>query len=278
MKKLLCAALLVGLFAGAAQAWTIGTLARMNATEAEYGERSPLNYTNTTGKLIRDMLLAEGLNRKEVPAVKFYDSQMAMQLGLNRGEVDAIVAPDFVGEYILRNAPEYCLKGFFLLKRQIAIAIGFSEERAELCKRFDEALKALTENGMTSHLARYYLSGPEAENPQPVAFDKFEGAETVNVLVTGDIPPLDYVDAGGTPAGYNTALLAELGRWLHVNINLVSSESGTRVAALTSGRVDAVFWIEIMPDGKQFDKPEGVLVTRPYYGWSKVFLIGVKGK
>ena len=97
--------------------------------------------------------------------------------------------------------------------------------------------------------------------------------------MTGDIPPLDYVDAGGMPAGYNTALLAEIGRLLHVNINLVSGEAGARAAALKSGRVDAVLWVEVMPEGEaQFDKPEGVVVTMPYYGWNKVFMISMKKK
>ena len=69
------------------------------------------------------------------------------------------------------------------------------------------------------------------------------------------------------------------GRQLHVNINLVSSEAGARAAALKSGRVDAVLWVEVMPDGEaQFDKPEGVVVTMPYYGWNKVFMIGMKKK
>ena len=279
MKKLLCAVLLVALFAGAASACTAGTLSRMNSTEEEYSERNPLAYASMAEGLIQSLLLGDGLSGEGRPSFKFYDSLTMMQMALSRGEIDAIVAPDFVGEYMLKNNPDYSLKGFILLRRPITLSLGFLEEKAELCKRFDEALKTLTENGMTSHLARYHISGPEAQNPRPVVFEKFEGAETVNILVTGDMPPLDYVDADGTPAGYNTALLAEIGRLLHVNINLVGSESGARAVALTSGRVDAVFWLEVMPEGEeQFDKPAGVMVTRPYYGWNKVFLVGMKKK
>ena len=279
MRKLLCAVLLVALFAASASAWTVGTLSRMNATEEEYSDRNPLAYASGAEGLIQSIVLGDGLSGEGKPSFKFYDSLTMMQMALNRGEVDVIITPDFVGEYMLRNNPDCSLRVFVLLKRPITLALGFLEEKAELCKRFNEALKTLTENGMTSHLARYYIAGPEAQNPKPVSIEKFEGAETVNILVTGDIPPLDYVDAGGMPAGYNTALLAEIGRLLHVNINLVSGEAGARAAALKSGRVDAVLWVEVMPEGEaQFDKPEGVVVTMPYYGWNKVFMISMKKK
>jgi len=284
MRKLLlvfvvCAFLLAGLFTSAASAWTLGALSQMNSTEEEYGKRSPMATVDGAKGLVRDMVIARSESWKGNASFKFYDSMAMRQMGLNRGEVDAILTPDFLGEYMLKNNPDYSLRGFILLKRPIDLSLGFLKEKAELCKRFDDALKTLTENGMTSHLARYYISGPEAENPKTVSFEKFEGAETVNVLVTGDMPPVDYFDADGTPAGYNTALLAELGRQLRVNINLVASDSGARAAALKSGRVDVVFWFEIMPEGEeQFDKPEEVVVTRPYYGWNKVYLIGVKGK
>ncbi len=279
MKKLLCAVLLVSLFTGVASAWTIGALSKMNVTEEEYSERNPMASVSKAESLVQDMVIVKSESWEGDASFKFYDSMAMRQMGLNRGEVDVILTPDFLGEYMLRNNPDYSLRGFILLKRPATLALGFLEEKAELRNRFDEALKTLTENGMTSHLARYYISGPEAQNPKPVSFEKFEGAETINILVTGDMPPLDYVDASGTPAGYNTALLAELGRLLRVNINLVGGEAGARAAALTSGRVDAVFWLEVMPEGEeQFDKPEGVLVTIPYYGWNKVFMIGMKKK
>jgi ABC-type amino acid transport substrate-binding protein len=69
-----------------------------------------------------------------------------------------------------------------------------------------------------------------------------EGAETVKVAVTGALPPMDYVAPDGTPAGFNTALLAEISRRMGKNIELVVVDSVGRAAALASGTVDAVFW------------------------------------
>ena len=71
-------------------------------------------------------------------------------------------------------------------------------------------------------------------------------------------PPIDYIDADGAPAGFNTAVLAEIGRRLGVNIELISAQTGSRTMALTSGTADAVFWYMETP-GMPDDMPEGLL-------------------
>ena len=105
--------------------------------------------------------------------------------------------------------------------------------------------------------------------PEAVAMNHFDGAETLTVGVTGDLPPLDLVLADGTPAGFNTAVLAELGKRLGKNIALVQVSSSARAAALVSGQVDIIFWVVVPADDsgrpKDLDTPAGVAVTAPYY-------------
>ena len=96
----------------------------------------------------------------------------------------------------------------------------------------------------------------------------FDSAQTIKVAVTGDLPPLDYVSAGGKPAGFNTAVLAEIGKRMLKNIELVEINAGARAAALTSKQADVVFWAivpvsEIIPEDS--DKPAGIELTNPYY-------------
>ena len=62
------------------------------------------------------------------------------------------------------------------------------------------------------------------------------------MAITGSLPPLDYVAPDGTPAGFNTAMLAEIGSRMGKNVELVQVDSIGRAAALASGAVDAVFW------------------------------------
>ena len=101
-------------------------------------------------------------------------------------------------------------------------------------------------------------------------FAKFDNAEKIRVVVTGDLPPIDFIGADGVPAGFNTAVLAGIGQFLGMNIELVQVDAGARNATLFSGRADVVFWYEVDLSGKnQADVPEGVILSEPYYEWNK---------
>jgi ABC-type amino acid transport substrate-binding protein len=63
---------------------------------------------------------------------------------------------------------------------------------------------------------------------------------------------MDYVAADGTPAGFNTAVLAEIGNRLGKNIEIVVVDSLGRAAALASGAVDAVFWTRTSSEAQEW--------------------------
>ena len=263
MKKFIVVIATLLVFASIASAEVIGTLG--------------LNDSNVQA---RNSVLAHvfdaGLDDGRI-SMKFYDSLMLMQLALNKGEIGALAAPDFVGEYMLRTNPSFKLRGFILLKQPIAFAFGFIEEKSELRDSFSKAVEEMEEEGKIGLLARDYITGPSAQNPPEVKFENFDGAETITTAVTGDQPPLDYVGADGEPAGFNTAILAEIGRRLHINIKTITVETGARASALKSGRADVVFWIEKFEGyDVQPDVPAGIIISTPYYGWNKSVLIGRK--
>ena len=279
-KKFLCSLVLVLLFALSADAEIIGTLNRSNANIPEDAEVSHLIVNEYKNELLASVF-DKNFNIKGT-SIKFYDSLTLMQLALNKGDIEVFSAPVFVGEYLLRSNPEYIMRGFVMGKNPIALAFGFLEEKKELRDKFSKMLEEMETEGKIGLLARDFITGPKAANPEAVTFEKFDGAETINVAVTGDMPPLDYVGADGQPAGFNTAMLAEIGRRLHININTITVETASRPAALKSGRADAVFWIQLFSGYEDFSKqpdiPEGVIVSTPYYGWNKAVLIGLPKK
>ncbi len=278
MKKIFCCSLLlVMIFAAGACADVIGTLSKSHSNDPDKIEMYDILYIEGYKSLLLASVLDKDFNYDD-EAIKFYDSLTLMQLALNKGEIDTFTAPEAVGEYILRSNPEYKLRGFLVLKNPVALAFGFLEEKKELRDRFNKVLWAMGDDGTNGILARDFITGPKAQNPDAVEFAKFEGAETINIAVTGDMPPIDYVDAAGQPAGFNTAVIAEIGRRLKININLVNVETTARAIALQSGRADAVFWFQLFTSYEDFkdqpDIPEGVVISTPYYGWNKVMLIG----
>ena len=263
MKKFFAAMLMLAVFAAGSSAEVIGTLSRSGS---DTPEETPLTAA----------VLDAGLSSAE-KSLKYYSSLSMLQLALGKGEIAAFAAPEFVGEYMLRNNPDLTLRGFLLLKMPVAFAFGLLKDKSELCERVSKAVQDMEAEGRIGIFARDYFTGPAASNPPAVEFESFPDAETITVAVTGDQPPLDYVKEDGEPSGFNTAVLAELGRRLHVNVKTITVESGSRVPALTSGRADVVFWIQIFEGyDVQPDVPEGVITSTPYYGWNKVMLIGKK--
>ena len=250
----------------------IGTLSRPGAESNQIIDVVP----ELGERYVLAELADEGLRSGSV-SMKFYDSVTLLQLALNRGEIGSMTAPEFVGEYMLRNNNDYKIRGLVILKLPVALAFGFTGDKKELRDKFSKVIEELESEGKIGILARDYITGPAAANPPVIELPKFDRAETINIAVTGDMPPLDYVAADGKAAGFNVALLSEIANRLHVNINPVNVETGSRASALQSGRADGVFWFMTFEGyDKQPDLPEGVITSTPYYGWTKVLLIGKK--
>lgn len=232
-----------------------------------------------------DAALSSGLwtmftaGEKEPAIFVFYDSMIAMQMALNKGEVDEIDLPEAVGEYMINTNPDYTIAAIAVTK-PIYFAFGFREkDGAALRDKFNGALQAMKADNTLAGLQMKYVANPGANKPEAVAFEKFDGAETIKVAVTGDLPPIDYVAADGTPAGFNTAILAEIGKRLKINIELLNVEAGARAASLSSGRADVVFWFQVRGgEGVQPDVPAGVILSESYYDWTKYLHIRRKAE
>ena len=271
MKKVLCAMLLVFMFAGmsCAASRTVGVLSRLDLPEEIL----------QPNKSVADMrqYIRTAIFTGSAPSFKYYDSMVSMLMALNAGEIDAVYLPESVAEYVLRKNPKAYVQVFVLLNGWLNLVMGLKEGNEALRDKISTAITDMVNDGTLSLLIRYHVQGPEAREPKPVAFEKYDDAETLKVAVTGDFPPIDYVDAGGQAAGYNTAMLSELGKRLHMNIQLVYTDTVSRAAALMSGKADVVFWFKMLSgQNEQLDIPEGIIITAPYYGWNKMFDVGLE--
>lgn len=247
-------------FGAAISSTSVGFLTRLNTSETEFA-RIIQNSDSTTGWHLLS-------NRHELYGVKFFDSLMAMQMALGRDEIDEIALPEVVAEYLLKANPDFEACCSVRTRSPMALAFGFSKENDVLASKFNRALRKMDEDYSLAELEGVYIFNEGIT--RPVKFDHFDGADTVKVAVTGDLPPIDYVDATGHAAGFNMALLAELGRRMQVNIELIQIDAGARASALSSGRADVVFWFETVPGVTwNYDASDGVLLSDPYFSWNK---------
>ena len=238
----------------------IGFLSRLNTSEEEFARIVQNAQRTGSWRMLS--------NRHDLHSVKFYDSLTAMLMALHRGEIDELALPEAAAEYIAEADSRIEVCCVSRTNASMSLALGFMKGNTELAEKFNAALREMKKDWSLAELQGIYIH--KKGRIKPVKFTTFKGAETVKVAITGDFPPIDYIDEAGRAAGFNAALLAELARRMKVNIVLVNIEAGARTSALASGRVDAVFWFETS-DGNtwKYDAPDGVLLSEPYYHWSK---------
>ena len=260
MKKLISLSLALMLLLGVlavpalADGAPIGTLSFLNMTEEEvsyYGVSSRRSMMKLL--YLNGVLTGEEFSNNAV-TYRYYDTLNALLMALQAGELDGIKVPYYTGKYLCSTNDGLKLMHDFHPEKvseavQLALSVlsdGYAfmmkEENAELRDAFDAQITAMKEDGTLQKLIdEHIVKMADGGEPVAVAFEKFEG-DPIKVAVTGSLPPIDYVAPDGSFAGFNTAVLAEIGKRLQKNIELVQVDSVGRALALSEGTVDAVFW------------------------------------
>ena len=220
LRKLFATLLLVLLCGGAASAEIVGRHTVFNMSEQDI----------SLVRAVHPNDFYVGIDLKDI-SLKFYDSLNTMLLALAKGEVDSITVPRAVGRYILENNSDFELKAFnwWKLDDSAFLSFGCLQENAELMKKINEVVAAMKQDGTLAILEKTYIENYADSSFPTVKLEKFDDAQTITVALTGDLPPIDYVDAAGVPAGFNVAVLKELGRRLHMNINTIQVDTGARL-------------------------------------------------
>ena len=277
MRKLFFALMIVAMLSGIAFADDdyVGFLTRLRTTPEEF-----LTLMRNTWATQGWSILGDDHTKSKA---RFYDSLTQMQMALSREDIDEMILPDFVAEYLMKINPNYvpcCISN----SGQMTLCFGFMNSRRNLLARWNSAIISMR-NDFTlagffqkyvknfppdeTYDAIYGINKKQRAKANRIRFDKFPGEPVVKVAVTGDLPPVDFVDETGLPAGYSTAVLAEIGRRLRLNIEIIQVDTASRTAAIVSGKADVVFWYEVskMTD-KYLDVPEEVLISEPYLEWN----------
>ena len=192
-----------------------------------------------------------------------------MIMALKAGQIDRFSSTNYTAEYITSRNPE-----FELIDNNytpiIGYAIAIREENRTQLMGINLAINDMRADGTLERLIRENII--DLGDKEPVAYEmpKIEGADVLRVAVTGDLPPMDCILADGRPAGFNTAFLAELSRRIKKNFELVSISAGARQTAISSGKVDVLFWTRGVYNSKReplpypLDKTVGVSISQPY--------------
>ncbi len=187
------------------------------------------------------------------------------------GKIDAVYTPSVVADYYLKRNGNIKL---IASKRnqQFNALMALRSEDVKLRDDINKAIAALEKNGALQELQDEWITGlPANKELKAREIPRIPGARTVHIGVCGDLAPMDYIGADGRPAGYNVALLTEIGKLSNINFEFVSMESQARLAALQGKRIDVVFiHLDSRSDSllaKEFNKNNWIL-TSPYFSFT----------
>lgn len=190
-------------------------------------------------------------------------------MALDAGQIDMLSTYQNVADYVIQRADN---KEILPSERKLEDSFCFAVRKGDtmLKNDLDKAIKAMIKDGTLANLSKHYIIDlKDGAEPPAVPITKIDGADTIKVAITGDLPPFDMVLADGTPAGFSTAVLAEVSKRINKNIELVSVDSAARATILASNGADVVFWVSVPKNSNLFpeniDKPAGITVTEPYY-------------
>lgn len=191
---------------------------------------------------------------------KQYSNLTAMILDLDAGNVEYLLVPASVANYLKAQDDSLTIApGGAGVPTEIRMAVRAQD--AELYQLLQDGIGTLREAGDLDALIDTYITNVSTSGSESGSREEKE--KTYVVGVTGDLPPMDYVAADGTPAGFNVALMNAIADKMGVSFEFVQVEADARLSALSSGKIDVIFWYGNV-QGYASER-EDLLITDHYY-------------
>jgi len=220
----------------------------------------------------------------------YYNSLDDMLSALDSDEISAATLYDSVSNYLVNQDSRYVI--FETGRFTNSFSFALRDDESQLLNQINIALSDMKADGTLDELIQSYIyQASSRKDPPSITMPQIPGGKRVKVGFTGDLPPLDQILSDGSPAGFNTALLAEISRRAEINFDLVSVSCNVRCEKLLSHEIDLVFWVrnagtENTMDlgmrnvlkGRHLDMCSGVVASEPYFS-DDISLMGInRGK
>ena len=198
-----------------------------------------------------------------------YNNISAVLLALDSGEIQYFGTNAATADYMAANNDAFMVRTPTDVIMQTEFSMLTMEDDTETYDILNNAIVAFKEDGTMEQLIASYIETSDGNFDAEVNFPNFEGADTIRIAITGDIPPLDYTTDNGKAVGFNVALLAAFAEYAGINIEPVIMDSASRFTALASGKVDAIFWVcattcKDHPEVRIAEPIDNTKLTEPY--------------
>ena len=195
-----------------------------------------------------------------------YNNLSSALMDLEGGKIKDVVIEKSVANYVAAHNEKITV---IEDSRNADFSMMTLDSKRDVYDILNNAIKEMKADGTLENLIENELKAYISSDPVAKDLPHFDGAITIKVGVTGDMPPMDFVAANGKAAGFNIALLTEIANRAQVNFEIVQIESGSRAMALSSGKVDVVFWTKsatcTVCGATGAETVDGTLVTESYF-------------
>lgn len=192
-----------------------------------------------------------------------YPGLSELLLALKGGKVDWAYLPYDTAKYVKHENKDLTL--VVAPNIVFSYAMATRGEDSALKTQLDSAIAALKKDGTIAALEKKYIYSSQGAPTDTIKMPKFHGAPTIRIGLTGNLPPFDYTAADGTPSGFNTAFANALSEYLKVNIELTTVDVGARLTALSTKKIDVVFWMIVDDNNSTPSDTDGVCITQIYH-------------
>ena len=177
----------------------IGMLKYLNASETEFDG------------FMAKISEAFALDMSKHSAV-YFDNLSAMQMALEAGKIEEMSTYVCVANYLAARNPNIEVLDGHTLEFIDAFCLALRDDEPDLRAELDAAISEMNADGTLANITKIYITDVTGNvDPPAVDFETFDGADTIKVAITGDLPVLDLIRTDGKPAGFNTAVLSEIG-------------------------------------------------------------------
>jgi len=195
-------------------------------------------------------------------AVTFFDIDDMIN-HLRVGTVDCIIMERLVADEIISGASGIRILNDPLLEYDLRFAVA--KENKQLLVAIDEAIEALTLNGVLGGLRDKYFAGRNYRYTPPNDGPTRPGY--LSLAVSPGSAPFSYIDENGNFTGLDVEVARAVTDYLGVELKIVETEVSELISSVWFGRTDmALGWI-------QADVLDYVNVSESYANSAHVILV-----
>lgn len=196
-----------------------------------------------------------------------YNRRSDANMAVLSGKCAGTPCPGFVADYYARRNDR--LKVLEpVAKVPFRVIMVLRKEDEALRDDLNRAMATLRDTGRIRELENDWITNlPVNGEPANIGQAISTGARTCNVGISGDFPPLDYISADGRPAGFNVALMSEIGKQLDMRFEFISLEASARFTALAGRKIDVIFFHFMNDNSPSLNDLDAKywISTDPYY-------------